>query len=151
MSKDGHQPMCKICQRKIQKSYREKRTLKYMRLHPLEDQNVKIIPHRIIKKEKKIIDEKSYCEFINNTKIKSKTSKSKTIPKWMCPVCQKNKVQSKHHIIPRKYNGNNDKTNLIWLCNTCHDIIELKTEDWIESGKGYDINFLRHMILNDGL
>lgn len=122
---------------------RKRGTEKYWQERKAE-QNIK----QIIEKEKN--DKKGYDKFIKNTKIKSKTTKHKTIPKWMCPVCQKHKVQSKHHIIPRKYNGSNDKTNLIWLCNSCHDIIEMKTEEWIESGKRYNSDILRSMIINNG-
>lgn len=111
--------------------------------------SVKKYKNKIIEKE--MTDEECYNKFIKNTKLKPKTTKHKTIPKWMCPVCLKNKVQSKHHIIPRKYIVNNDKINLIWLCNSCHDEIETKTEEWIESGKIYSSGILRSMILNGGL
>lgn len=68
----------------------------------------------------------------------------------ICPYCKKNIANSVHHIIPRKYNGSNDDTNLINLCFGCHDIIEIKTEDWIISKKYYNINIFRAMITNRG-
>jgi len=56
----------------------------------------------------------------------------------------------RHHIIPRKYNGSDDDYNRISLCYSCHDYVEIKTEDWIASGKRYDTDILRSMIINDG-
>lgn len=145
-SKDGYNTVCKSCQR----SYREKRTLKYLRLHPLEDKKINIIFHKLTKKEKEKIDQKCYDEFMKNTTVPPRTLKQTKITKGICPICIEREVQSRHHIIPRKYTVNNDKTNLILLCNRCHDIIEIKTEEWIESGKRYNIDLLKSMILNDG-
>ncbi len=56
----------------------------------------------------------------------------------------------RHHIIPRKYGINNDETNKIFLCSKCHDYVEIKTEEWIQSGKRYDIDILKSMIINNG-
>ena len=33
-------------------------------------------------------------------------------------------VATAHHIIPRDKGGNDDITNLIWLCNDCHNYVE---------------------------
>ena len=42
-----------------------------------------------------------------------------------CQKCGQTKPKGKlevHHIIPRNYNGNNDPTNLVTLCLSCHDL-----------------------------
>ena len=105
-----------------------------------------------VKQAQEDINSIAYDEFMNSVfkTPNKKTTEPRKIPKDICPVCQKNTVQSKHHIIPRKYTENNDKINLIWLCNSCHDEIELKTEDWIESGKLYSSGILRRMIIKKG-
>jgi hypothetical protein len=68
----------------------------------------------------------------------------------ICPRCNHALLQANHHIIPRKYNGPDTKENSIGLCNKCHDYVEIKTEEWIESGRYYNIDILRCMIINDG-
>jgi 5-methylcytosine-specific restriction endonuclease McrA len=46
-----------------------------------------------------------------------------------CQRCEKHSDSSKglqvHHIIPRAEGGSYDITNLITLCNSCHDIVEI--------------------------
>lgn len=68
----------------------------------------------------------------------------------ICPLCRINNVESHHHILPRKYGGQEFYENMIYLCYKCHDYVEIKTEDWIKSGKHYDIDILKMLILNDG-
>lgn len=69
-----------------------------------------------------------------------------------CRACDNkhNKNIKHHHIIPRKYQGPNIEENYIDLCDRCHDYVEIKTEEWIKSGKYYNIDILRSMIVNDG-
>lgn len=78
-----------------------------------------------------------------------KRSIKRDMKNMLCPYCKFNKCKSSHHIIPRKYNGSDDKENLINLCFVCHDIVEIKTDNFIQSGKFYDIHILKNMILND--
>ena len=45
----------------------------------------------------------------------------------MCAMCHNTLKDSEftvHHIIPRSKNGKDELSNLIGLCNTCHDIAE---------------------------
>jgi hypothetical protein len=72
------------------------------------------------------------------------------IKNGICPCCNYNILQANHHIIPREYNGPDTKENSIGLCNKCHDYVEIKTKEWIESGRYYNIEILRSMIINDG-
>lgn len=72
------------------------------------------------------------------------------IKNGICHRCNYNILQANHHIIPRGYNGPDTKENGIGLCNKCHDYVEIKTEEWIESGRYYNIDILRSMIINDG-
>ena len=65
-----------------------------------------------------------------------------------CELCKTNHRVSKHHIVPRKYGINDNKLNLIPLCDSCHNIIEIKTDEWIESGKEYSSMILKKLILN---
>lgn len=41
----------------------------------------------------------------------------------ICPIC-KAKATSPHHIIPKSEGGTNDKRNIVWLSERCHDIVE---------------------------
>lgn len=68
----------------------------------------------------------------------------------ICPYCNIRKAESNHHIVPRKYKGYNSEENFIKLCFECHDAVEIKTEDWIKSGKHYNIEILRSLIINKG-
>jgi len=72
------------------------------------------------------------------------------INKTSCCRCWINKATSAHHIIPRKYGGQDYKNNFIGLCGSCHDYVEIKTEDMIESGSHYDVDLLRFLIMSDG-
>jgi len=80
---------------------------------------------------------------------KSKTEKRQTSRKCKrCGVYVNKKIQ-KHHIIPRKYGGKRWKWNKILLCPECHNYVELKTQEWIDSGGSIDVNILKFKILND--
>lgn len=69
----------------------------------------------------------------------------------LCPVCKLRKANSQHHIIPRRFGGSDDITNLIMLCDKCHDVVEMKTDDWIKEKKWYNSDSLRSMIKNLGM
>lgn len=151
----GFDPVCIKCRSHIQK----KGTKKYRLEHPPNIILDSINKHNELKtrkerqkQETERLDDACYNEFIRNVFKKQNIGcTQKTHPlKKTCPVCRENNVQSIHHIIPRKYNGSNDKTNKIWLCNMCHDTVEAQTEDWIESGKVYDSTILRSIIVNNG-
>lgn len=67
-----------------------------------------------------------------------------------CMRCGNNEVYlSDHHIIPRDYGGRDNVENLIELCNSCHDYVEIKTDIYIKKYKRLDIDLLRSMIIND--
>ena len=42
-----------------------------------------------------------------------------------CLVCGSKDALSLHHVKPRLEGGNHDESNLVPLCNECHDFIEL--------------------------
>ena len=45
---------------------------------------------------------------------------------YRCEKCSKNgRGLSAHHLVPRSQDGSNDMSNLITLCHSCHDIVEL--------------------------
>ncbi len=75
---------------------------------------------------------------------------------FKCACCNKEisihqqSINSKHHIIPRKYGGTDDEVNKINLCFKCHDIVEIQTENYIEKYKHYDIETLKSLIINNG-
>ena len=154
-AKNGFDSVCIKCRSLIQK----KGTKKYRREHPpgivldlINEHNELKVKKERLKQETERLDDVCYNEFIKNVFEKQNTSNTRKTRslKRICPVCRKNKVESIHHIIPRKYNGNDDKTNKVWLCNSCHDIIEEQTEDWIELGRMYDSAVLRNLIVNNG-
>lgn len=41
----------------------------------------------------------------------------------VCPICG-GEAPSDHHIIPRAEGGTDDPMNKVWLCLSCHDIVE---------------------------
>lgn len=48
--------------------------------------------------------------------------------KMTCLRCDKKfsaKKLSVHHLVPRSEGGSDDGTNLVTLCNKCHDIVEI--------------------------
>ncbi len=49
--------------------------------------------------------------------------------KFTCIRCEKESKQGRgleaHHLIPRNEDGANDITNLVTLCATCHDFVEV--------------------------
>jgi hypothetical protein len=67
----------------------------------------------------------------------------------ICPHCKNHIIESVHHIIPRKFNGNDDADNLIALCFKCHDKIEILTYELFISNKKYSQNELFGFIIND--
>ena len=46
--------------------------------------------------------------------------------KRACKACGLRFNLTVHHIIPRKEGGSNDPTNLITLCTSCHDTVEIE-------------------------
>lgn len=62
-----------------------------------------------------------------------------------CPVCLKNKATSTHHITPLDAGGTNTKRNKVYLCKTCHDIVE----DYNAKGVVYSPALVTLIRLND--
>jgi len=141
------------------KNFYKKRKICYSKWK--KEKNIKIeekkIKQKLInierKKEKYIITQqrknKKNITIKRNKKIKNHID---FVPlDNMCLMCfSKNNYVSKHHIIPRKYGGENNIENLINLCNNCHDYVEIKTEDYIKKYKHYDVEILRSLIINNG-
>ncbi len=71
-------------------------------------------------------------------------------PRGFCKRCFVRKSETVHHIIPRDSGGGEHQENKISLCFRCHDYVEIKTDEWIKSGKRYDVDLLRSLIVNDG-
>ena len=48
---------------------------------------------------------------------------------WTCLRCDKKFIQktriSVHHLVPRSEGGSDDYTNLVTLCHSCHDYVEI--------------------------
>jgi len=57
-----------------------------------------------------------------------------TIAQEMCPVCKVRPALSPHHIKPRAEGGSDDDRNIVYLCTTCHDIVE---EIYDRTGRKY--------------
>ena len=53
----------------------------------------------------------------------------------ICPHCHRNIVESIHHIIPKKYGGITTENNIISLCNKCHDLVEICTDELFKERK----------------
>lgn len=65
-----------------------------------------------------------------------------------CNIKVSNNIK-KHHIIPRKYGGQKWRWNKILLCGSCHNYVEIKTQEWIDNGGKLDVDMLRFKIIND--
>lgn len=90
----------------------------------------------------------SYSEYIGHIQKHTKRNNYQK-----CYRCKKHILLNKksyHHIIPRKYKGHDDDYNRMPLCIECHNYVEIKTEEWISSGKIYNISILMCTIINDG-
>jgi len=70
-----------------------------------------------IKKERTL---KDFTELSSRTVCK--ILKRLNLPCSCCGFYVKNIVLDIHHIIPRKYNGSNDLSNLTYICPNCHRI-----------------------------
>lgn len=89
--------------------------------------------------------------------FKIKESKyNKTLTATACELCKKNPFQQTHHIVEQKqgkikeFNSNgeikkiDDKSNLIMLCATCHELItrgEIIITGKVKTSKGYVLKF----------
>jgi endogenous inhibitor of DNA gyrase (YacG/DUF329 family)/uncharacterized protein YlaI len=54
---------------------------------------------------------------------------------FTCQLCGKKKATDVHHIIPRRVRIDNDPSNLITLCKSCHSKIEYLTDKYLAEGK----------------
>jgi 5-methylcytosine-specific restriction endonuclease McrA len=67
-----------------------------------------------------------------------------------CKRCHRNNMYTTdHHIIPRSYGGGDNTSNLILLCNQCHDYVELRTDELLKNNKLISGDILKNMILHD--
>jgi hypothetical protein len=66
----------------------------------------------------------------------------------LCPVCKINKIDSVHHIIPRAKGGITIYENIICLCKKCHDLVEEKTDYFLEKNYCCSPKILRNFIIN---
>jgi len=95
---------------------------------------------------------------ITRNKSKGKQNKNKilkaknlvTYDDGICAYCRKNKPESFHHIMPRKYGGPTVFENCICLCNKCHDEVEILTDNLFKQNKYFSIKELKSFIVNRG-
>jgi len=108
---------------------------------------VKINRNLKLKDEVKINTKLKYlCNYVNSKKrIKNTFRLNRS---GLCVSCNEMKVNSNHHIIPRTYGGKNNKENLLGLCSSCHDRIEIQTDEWINSRNRMDVDLFRSLITN---
>ncbi len=77
-------------------------------------------------------------------KVNSMNKRSKRI----CPRCKKQPAKSLHHIVPREFEGKDNKENTILLCYDCHNKIEMFTYDLFIKKKIFSSDVLRGFIIN---
>lgn len=58
-----------------------------------------------------------------------------------CPICGE-PVVSEHHIKPRSAGGSDEPRNKVWLCHSCHDIVEMI---YTETGLEYSPALISHI------
>lgn len=83
---------------------------------------------------------------IKNTCIYNKGDNSKRKAKGinMCYKCGDITANGcDHHIIPRSFGGSSLKDNLVYLCNRCHDYVEIKTYELLNKHMIYDSRILK--------
>jgi len=90
-------------------------------------------------------------EQIRTSKKRVKSDKCKNVKKHIktCYRCDKKKKGCLHHIIPKYFGGRNDKDNLVYLCDECHDYVEIKTYELLTKSMIYDNKILRLYIVSD--
>jgi len=66
----------------------------------------------------------------------------------VCPRCLRHEAKSCHHIIPRERGGIDNQENLIWLCEDCHNKVELNQDDWFKEHGLRDSKIIRNLIIN---
>lgn len=84
-----------------------------------------------------------------NNKVKGdfEAVKKRLWPKHkFCCLCGSVKRIHIHHIVPYRYTQDNDASNLIPLCGSCHPKIERITESLLD--KGFSYNTLKLLMAN---
>ena len=61
-----------------------------------------------------------------------------------CPICRNAIADSPHHITPRSEGGKDLKLNIVYLCKSCHDIVE---EIYSDEGIIYSPNLVKRIQL----
>ena len=65
-----------------------------------------------------------------------------------CRRCQIREAGSMHHLVPRSYGGGDGLKNLVPLCDSCHDRVEVLTERLMDSGCDRGVGELRGYVEN---
>ncbi len=117
--------------------------------------NNKCIERFCLNCDKKIGKNRRFCSQECKDKFLFKFKRYSKIKRKYSRKCQRcglkidNNNIKKHHIIPRKYGGQKWLWNKILLCASCHNYVEIKTQEWIDGGGKLDVNILRFKIKND--
>ena len=128
---------CKICKEKFKTRIKTKRHI--LNIHNKEPSK---------QNYGKITKNKSKEKQIKNEILKAKNLV--TYDDGICAYCRKNKSESFHHIIPRKYGGPTVLENCISLCRKCHDEVEILTDNLFKQNKYFSIKELKSFIINRG-
>lgn len=90
-------------------------------------------------------------EQVRMLKKRVQSSKHNNVKKPIktCYRCDKEKKGCLHHIIPKYFGGRNGKNNLVYLCDDCHDYVEIKTYELLTKNMIYDSNILRLYIISE--
>jgi hypothetical protein len=60
----------------------------------------------------------------------------------MCPICLIKQAISPHHILPRSLGGTDDRRNIVYLCLSCHDLVEMIQE---KTGKSFSPDMIEQI------
>jgi 5-methylcytosine-specific restriction endonuclease McrA len=98
----------------------------------------------IIESEMRDID---YEKFMNDHNAVCSNNHKSHISSTECFRCGKKLHGSMHHIVPKYFGGNDLNINLVFLCDKCHDEVEICTYELFNKKMIYDTNVLRSYII----
>ncbi len=93
-------------------------------------------------------DKKQYKDLVSSLEPYHEFYKENISIKRICPRCKEQPAKSLHHIVPREFEGKDNKENIIFLCYDCHNKVEMFTYDLFIKKRIFSSVVLRGFIIN---